>query len=154
MKKTLLIVRANMRKAKGQTVAIIVLILFAAMLLNLWLMLSMDYRANFDRYHDELNAEHVTFVVEDRANEKREFLTQTLSTDAKVKEFRLDECLYMVGTFPYNGGTMNGEFMFIDKQTATTRTVGKTEIVEDSDFKSGVYMPLLYQSDEIDVGKQ
>lgn len=153
MKKTLLIVRANMRKAKGQTVAIIVLILFAAMLLNLWLMLSMDYRANFDRYHDELNAEHVTFVVEDRANEKREFLTQTLSTDTKVKEFRLDKCLYMVGTFPYNGGTMNGELMFIDKQTATTRTVGKTEIVEDSDFKSGVYMPLLYKSDEVAVGK-
>ncbi len=39
MRKLFLIARSNMRKAKGQTVAIIVLILLAAMLLNLWLML-------------------------------------------------------------------------------------------------------------------
>ena len=56
MRKLFLIARSNMRKAKGQTVAIVVLILLASMLLNLWLMLSMDYKANFDRYHKKLNA--------------------------------------------------------------------------------------------------
>ena len=154
MRKLFLISRSNVRKAKGQTVAIVVLILLATMLLNLWHMLSMDYKANFDRYHDKLNAEHVTLAVDDSDGTVYEFLTETLDSDTAVKEYRLDKCMQMVGTFPYNGGTMNSEFVFMDKQTATTRTIGKSEIVEDSDFTSGVYLPMLYKSDEYSAGKQ
>lgn len=152
MRKLFLIARSNMRKAKGQTVAIVVLILLTAMLLNLWLMLSMDYKANFDRYHDKLNAEHVTLAV-DGTDEVQKFLSQTLESDTKVKEYRLDNCMHMVGTFPYNGGMMNGEFIFLNKQTAVTRTVGKAEIVEDGDLTSGVYLPMLYKSNDYSVGK-
>ncbi len=152
MRKLFLIARSNMRKAKGQTVAIVVLILLAAMLLNLWLMLSMDYKANFDRYHDKLNAEHVTLAV-DGTDEVQKFLSQTLESDKKVKEYRLDNCLHMIGTIPYNGGTMSPELVFMDRQTATTRTIGRSEIVEDSDFTSGIYLPMLYKTDECSVGK-
>ena len=75
MRKLFLIVCSNIRKAKGQTAAIVVLILFAAMLLNLWLMLSMDYKANFDRYHEKLNAEHVTVTVDDHDGSIKEDLS-------------------------------------------------------------------------------
>lgn len=153
MRKLFLIARSNMRKAKGQTVAIVVLILLAAMLLNLWLMLSMDYKANFDRYHDKLNAEHVTLAVDDATDEMREFLSQNLESDTKVKEYRLDGCMHMVGTFQYNGGMMNGEFIFTDKETAIKRAIGKAEIVEDGNNISGVYLPMLYKTDDIEVGK-
>lgn len=152
MRKLFIIARSNMRKAKGQTVAIVALILLAAMLLNLWLMLSMDYKANFERYHDKLNAEHVTVAV-DGADEVRNFLSQTLANDTKVKEYRLDSCMHMFGTFPYNDGMMNGEFVFLDKQTATTRSIGKSEIIEDGGLLSGVYLPMLYKSDDFSVGK-
>lgn len=152
MRKLFLIARSNMRKAKGQTVAIVVLILLAAMLLNLWLMLSMDYKANFDRYHDKLNAEHVTLAV-DGTDEVRDFLSQTLDGDAKVKEYCLVTGMHMVGTFPYNDGMMNGEFIFLDKQTAITRTIGKAEIVEEGDLSSGVYLPMLYKTGDYIVGK-
>ena len=152
MRKLFLIARSNMRKAKGQTVAIAVLILLAAMLLNLWLMLSMDYKANFLRYHDKLNAEHVTLLVDD-TNKVQKFLSQTLESDDEVEEYRLDSCMYMVGTFPYNGGMMSSEFVFMDKQTAVSRTIGKSEIVEDSEFTSGVYLPMLYKSNDNSVGK-
>lgn len=141
-----------MRKAKGQTAAIVVLILLAAILLNLWLMLSMDYKANFDRYHDKLNAEHVTLLVDD-TNKVQKFLSQTLESDPEVKEFRLDNCMYMVGTFSYNDGQMNGQFIFMDKQTAISRTIGKAEIVEESNLTSGVYLPVLYKSDDYSIGK-
>lgn len=154
MRKLFIIARSNMRKAKGQTVAIVVLILIAALLLNLWLMLSMDYKANFDRYHDKLNAEHVTVAVDDADGRVKEFLTEKLETESKVKEYRLDSCKHMVGTFPYNGGMMNGEFVFMDKQTAITRTIGKAEIVEESNLKSGVYLPMLYKSGDIKVGNK
>ena len=59
MGKGLLIVRSNLRRTKGQTAAIIVLVLLASCMLNLWLMLAMDSKQNFERYHDKLNAEHV-----------------------------------------------------------------------------------------------
>lgn len=153
MRKLFLIARSNMRKAKGQTVAIVVLILIAALMLNLWLMLSMDYKANFDRYHDKLNAEHVTLAVDDATDEMREFLSQNLESDTKVKEYRLDGCMHMVGTFQYNGGMMNGEFIFMDKETAIRRAIGKAEMVEDGNNISGVYLPMLYKTDDIKVGK-
>ncbi len=152
MRKFFLIARSNMRKAKGQTVAIIVLILLAAMLFNLWLMLATDYHANFDRYHDKLNAEHVTLVA-DGGDEVHDFLSQTLDGDGRVAQYRLDDCMHMVVTFPYNGGEMNCECVFTDKNTALTRTIGKAEIVEDGHLTSGVYLPMLYKSDGIAVGK-
>ena len=154
MRKLFLIARSNMRKAKGQTVAIVVLILLAAMLLNLWLMLSMDYKANFDRYHDKLNAEHVTLVIDDPDGEVENFLSTALYGRADISEFRLDRCMYMVGTFPYNGGTMNGQFVFLEKDIALSRNIGRAEIVEEGDQQSGVYLPMLYKSDEIAVGEK
>ncbi len=153
MKKLFLIVRSNLRRAKGQAVAIVVLILLAAMLLNLWLMLSMDYRANFDRYHDKLNDGHVTVTVDDDNGEAKEFLIQTLESDRRVKEYGMDRCMHMTATFSYNGGEMSTWGVFIEKQTALTRTVGKSEIVEDGSYSSGIYMPMLYKTDEIAVGK-
>ncbi len=148
-----MIVRSNLRKAKGQTLAIIVLILLAALMLNLWLMLSMDYRVNFDRYHDKLNAEHVTLSVDGDTDEVREFLSRTLENDSRTAEYRLDSCLNMNATFPYNGGQMNGWFVFLPKGTALSRSIGRAEIVEEGNFTSGVYLPMLYKSEDIQVGK-
>lgn len=154
MRKSFLIARSNMRKAKGQTAAIIVLILLASILLNLWLMLSMDYKANFDRYHDKFNAEHVTLAVEDKDGEVSEYLRQTLDNKTLIAQYGLNDCMWMVGTFPYNGGMMNGQFVFLTKEVALSREIGRAEIVEDSNEKSGVYLPMLYRSEDIAAGKQ
>lgn len=153
MRKSFLIARSNVRKAKGQAVAFVVLILLASLLFNLWLMLSMDYHANFVRYHDKLNAEHVTLAVNDNDGAIKEFLAQTLEDDTRIEQYRLDKCLYAVGTLQYNGNGMIQQFVFMDKHTAITRTVGKAEIVEDSNVASGVYLPMLYKSDELAIGK-
>lgn len=153
MKELFIIVRSNMRKAKGQTTAIVVLILLAAMLLNLWLMLSMDYKANFDRCHDKLNAEHVTLTIDDSDSKINEILSEKLKGDNDVAEYHLDTCMHMTGTFPYNGGEMNSWFVFIEKQAALARSVGKIEMIEDSTYTSGVYLPMLYKTNEIEVGE-
>lgn len=152
MSKSFLIARSNIRKAKGQTASIIVLILIAALMLNLWLMLSMDYKANFDRYHDKFNAEHVTLAVDGDTDEFQSFLSQTIRNDDRTAEYRLDSCMHMTGTFSYNGGKMNGWFVFLEKQTAQERSIGKMEIVEEGSFTSGVYLPMLYKTDDIAVG--
>lgn len=153
MRKSILIARSNIRKAKGQTASMIVLILLASMMLNLWLMLSTDYKANFNRYHDAFNAEDVTVSVNAEDNDMYDFLTQTFEGDSRVAQYRLDPCLHMTGSFTYNGGTMNGWFVFLEKQTALTRSIGRVEIVEDSAYTSGVYLPMIYKTDDIAVGK-
>lgn len=153
MRKSVLLVRSNLRRAKGQTAAIIVLIFLAALMLNLWLMLSMDYRQNFKRCHDRLNAEHVTMAVDGDTSEIREFITDTLKADKRTAEFFLDSVLHMVGSFEYNGGEMNSELIFMEKEDAISRKIGKIEIIEDSSHTSGIYMPVLYRSDDIAVGK-
>ncbi|MDE7296802.1 MAG: ABC transporter permease [Clostridia bacterium] len=152
MRKLFLIARSNMRKAKGQTVAIVVLIFLAALMLNLWLMLSTDYRANFDRYHDKLNDGHVTITVSDDGG-VYEFLEQTLENDDRVSQYRLDKCVHMTTTFSYNGGEMSSWFFFMEKETALTRPVGKAEIVEEGNYTSGAYVPMLYKSEDVAIGK-
>ena len=153
MRKLFIIARSNMRKAKGQTAAIVVLIFIAALMLNLWLMLALDYKANFDRYHDKLNAEHVTITVDDEDGEVRSFLNQTLAEDGRVSQYLLNDCLHMNVNFPYNGSEMGSWAFFLDKDTAFTRKIGRAEIVEDGKIDSGIYLPMIYKTDDIKVGK-
>lgn len=121
-------------------------------MLNLYLMLSMDYKANFDRYHDRLNAEHVTLAVGSDSEETREILSKALENDSRTAEYRLDSCLSMAASFPYQGGEMNGWFLFLPKETALSRSIGKAEIVEEGGFTDGVYLPMLYKSEGLGVG--
>lgn len=154
MEKALLLARANLYKTKGQMAAITILLLLASFMLNLWLILSLDYRQNFDRCHDRLNEGHVTAAVDSHGAGTKEFLEKTLEDDSRTSEFSLDDCMYMVGSFEINGGEINTQMIFLEKQDAISRAVGKVEIVEDSGISSGIYMPMLYQSDEIAVGKE
>ena len=155
MKKTVLIARANMRRAKGQTAAITVLILVAAAMLNLWLMLSMDYRQNFDRCHDRLNAEHVTLVLNGEADGLTDFVAETLDADARTDQYTMEDCISMVGSLFCNGGEINSEFVILNRHTAENRRIGKVEITEDSEYTSGVYLPILYRSDSsLTVGSE
>lgn len=153
MKKEFLLVRSNIHKGKGQAAALTVLMLLAAVMLNLWLMLLWDYRQNFDRYHDKLNAEHVTLAADGDNVEMQSFLTRLLQEDKRTAEFSLDKVMHMVGLFDYNGGRVNSELIIFDKQTAVSRQVGRIEIVEEGEIESGIYMPLLYKSEDMAVGK-
>lgn len=153
MNKSILLARMNLRRARGQGAAIVVLMLLAAMMLNLWLILATDYRQNFDRCHDRLNAEHVTLSVDGDSRELRELLTRTMEEDSRTESFLLDDAMHMVGNFEYNGGDVNSWFVFVEIEAALSREVGRAEIVEDGGFDSGIYMPMLYKSENIDVGK-
>lgn len=155
MNRSFLIARSNIRRSRGQTASITVLILLASLMLNLWLMLALDYKQNFDRYHDKLNAEHVTLVACSDDAEVREFISEALEKDERTAQYCMDDALYMVGSFEYNGGEVNTDSVILKKQSALERLVGKIEIVEDSEYTSGVYLPMLYGADkDISVGEK
>ncbi len=148
MKKSILIARSNFRKAKGQTVAVVALLFVASLMMNLWLMLSTDYRRNFERAHDRLNAEHVTLAVTGNDSALRKFLAETLERDERTVQYCMDDCLEMVGSFDWNGGEVNTEFVILRKETASDRAVGRIEIAEDGGAESGMYFPMLYGTDK------
>lgn len=154
VKKCFLIARSNLRRTKGQTVAIVALIFIASMMLNLWLMLSTDYKSNFDRYHDKMNAEHVTLAISGNDSKMREFVSQTLEKDERTTGYCMADTFLASGSFDYNGGEIDTDFLFMEKETAGKRSIGKIEIVEDSEFTSGVYLPMIYGTDNnFSVGK-
>lgn len=152
MNREILLVRSNLRRARGQSISIAVLILLSAAMLNLWLMLSLDYKQNFDRCHDRLHAEHVTLAVDGDSKEVRPALTRIVE-DMRAVDFSMEDSLCMVGSFAYNGGEVNTEMVFLEKEAALTRSVGRAEIIEEGDESSGVYLPMLYKTGDIDIGK-
>lgn len=143
MRKSMLLAKSNFRKAKGQMVAIVALLLLAAFMLNIWLMLSMDYKQNFSRYHDRLNAEHVTLLADCDDEEFRLKLSERLREDERTNGFCMNSVLWGYGSFEYNGGTVDANCFFIQKDTALNRDIGKVEITEEVPG-SGIYLPMLY----------
>lgn len=153
MRKSILFAGSNIRRSKGQTAAVAVLAFLAAVTLNLWLMLAMDYKQNFDRCHDRLNAEHAIVVISDEEGDVRDCLAETVEKDSRTTEYSIDNVLLMVASIPYNDGEINSNFVFLEKQAALNRSVGKIEIVEDSSYTSGIYLPMLYKTGDVAVGK-
>ncbi len=151
-----LLARSNLRKAKGQTTAMIVLVLLSSMMMNLWLMLATDYKKNLDRTLDRLNDGHVTLYAYNSSEEFRSFVGGYLENRSDVTEYCMTDVLGWVGTFKYGGGKINSNFIFFEKETALARNVGRIEIVEDSGYSSGIYLPMLYGTsysagDEIEI---
>lgn len=136
--------RSNIRKAKGQTTAIIVLVLLASLMMNLWLMLTADYKKNLDRTFDRLNDGHVTISAYHRGEDFSDFIKTTLENRSDVTEYCITDAFAWVGSFDFNGGETNSNFIFMEKNAALSRSVGKVEIVEDSEYSSGIYLPMLY----------
>lgn len=144
MKKNLLLIRANLRKAKGQAVAIVVLVLLSSLMMNLWLMLSMDYKKNFDRCHDRLNDGHVNLAAYSADEKFREFVTDMLERTSGVTEVSVTDAFCAPVSFQYGGGEVSQFAAILEKEDALSREVGKYEITGEDSFGSGVYVPMLY----------
>ncbi len=154
MGKNLFLIRANLRKAKGQTVAEFVLILLAAGMVNLWLMLSLDYRQNFVRCHGRLHGEHVTACVEGSARGMQEYISRVLEQDGRVTETYMDSVMCAEGSITYNGWETTTNFILMEKGRALGRPIGRSELVEDAGVQEGVYLPMIFKTGEIAAGKQ
>lgn len=107
-------------------------------------MLSFDYKENFWRCHDRLNAEHVTMVLDNSQDKFYHFLEETVKKEKDTSEYSIDKTFWMSANVSYNGGTLSSNFFVLEKDMACTRRIGNYEIIEDSDLKSGIYLPMLF----------
>lgn len=153
MSKNSLLAHANIRKAKGQTVAIVVLVLLSSLMMNLWLMLSMDYKKNFERCHDRLNDGHVNLAAYVTNDDFEKFASDMLKERSDITDFTVSDAFVGPITFEYNGGEMTQLGVLLEKEDALSRNVGKFEITEEGSEKSGIYLPMLYGTgDNYSVG--
>lgn len=142
--RSMLLSRSNIRKAGGQAAAIVVLVFLSSIMMNLWLMLATDYKQNFDRYYDSLNDGHVTFFAYRNDEVFKDFAEGLLESRTDVTEFGISDEFGWVGTFDYNEGEVSANLVFLEKSAAVSRNIGRIEIVEDSEYTSGIYLPLIY----------
>lgn len=146
MYRNILLARANIRKAKGQTAAIIVIVLLSSLMMNIWLMLSMDYRKNFDRCHDRLNDGHVNIAAYVTDDDFKNFISETLKERSDITDYTVSDAFCAPFSYEYNGGEISQLAVILEKEDALSRNVGKFEITEDSDVKSGIYLPMLHST--------
>lgn len=142
--RNILISRANIRKAKGQTAAIITLVILSSLMMNLWLMLSMDYKNNFERYHDKLNDGHVNIAAYTVGGEFNRFIEDTLDKNPDVTDYSINRAFCSPVSFQYNGGETSQLGVLLEKNDALARDVGEFEITDEGSPDSGIYLPMLY----------
>ena len=123
MNRNILLARSNIRKAKGQTAAIIVLVLLSSLMMNLWLMLSMDYRKNFDRCHDRLNDGHVNIAAYVVGDDFKDFISETLEERADITDYTVGDAFCEPMSFEYNGGEILQLGVLLEKEDALSRNV-------------------------------
>lgn len=148
MRKCFLLAKSNISRAKGQTIAIVVLVLIAAMLLNIWLMLSLDYTQNFDRKSAEMSSEDVVFAYKTSKDDFVSHLESIIKQDSRTSSYSLQDCLVISATSKYAGGKIATNYMALSFEDALSRELGKYEIVEVDENVAGekVYLPYLFKT--------
>lgn len=155
MAKMLLLVRSNLRRERGQTVILVVLIVVGAMVLDLLLMLSTDYRSNFDRWHEKLHAEDVLLTIEGDPAITDSGIRKVLDGRSDVTEYELREGRLIYATIPYNDGTLTNAMIVVPAAGANEWKIGRVEMTAEAETaQDGMYYPLIYASDDLALGEQ
>lgn len=150
----MLLAGANLRREKGQTAVFLILLTLGAMVLNLWLMLATDYHSNFDRWHKKLHAEHVLLMVTGTEQETGSSIREILDARTDVTEYELEEGVVVAAAIPYNGGMVSNPMIVLPAEQAKARRIGQVDITSEADNAAGgLYYPMLYESDELPLGR-
>lgn len=143
--KILLLALANIKKRKSASITLFILVLLAALMLNIGL--SVFSRLNnflLDKT-DELNGAHyvANFVNDDTLQKKIDFLSDYSYTDKLEKE---DSISLNGAELPFGSGILTTFMVILDADTP--RTISPLKLLEKSDFNSqdAVYLPYIFKS--------
>ncbi|MBD5560529.1 MAG: FtsX-like permease family protein [Clostridia bacterium] len=154
MNRLTLLAGANLRRERWQTAVFLVLLLIGAAVLNLWLMLATDYRANFDRWHEQLHAEDVLLLVPGPDTDTAAGIRRILEDCSDVTEYEVDPGITVTAAIPYSGGTVSSPAIILPADKAVERRIGRVDVTAEAERTAdGLYYPILYQSDELPLGQ-
>lgn len=144
MGKFFLLVRANVRKAKGQTATLAVVLLIAALMLQIGMMLALDYSKNFDARAELTNSEDVIFSYQTRDRERIDRWEQIIREDPRTAKLETENSLCNVISFLYGSGEMNTHCIILPADTE--REIGRFRFVEKTAAEGNViYLPYIFK---------
>ncbi|MDR1825608.1 MAG: FtsX-like permease family protein [Bifidobacteriaceae bacterium] len=115
MRRTLMLAWANIRGAKGAAAGLLGVAALAALVLNLGLMMLLDYGKAFDRQADRANAPH--FAVSESRHLWTEEQATWLADHPDVTQVEILEALTSEATIPYNGAEVPATLIIMSVDT-------------------------------------
>lgn len=148
MKKEMLLAKANIRKRKGLTAGMIILITLAACFLNLVLYIYMDFNTNSIKTAERLNSEDASMFITGGISNITDSYIKSKIDDTKVNDYEINKAIFMKLSTPYASGTSITNVLFSTKDYMLESKIGKTEIVEEDSSIEGtfIYLPNQYHT--------
>jgi putative ABC transport system permease protein len=103
---------ANIRKTKAHTVSILLMFIIAAMLLNLGLLVFVNFGGYFEKVTKELNSSDVFYLMPEGLYSDR--VEEYVENNDDVKMLQRENPLWAAGTIPYNNDTRECVFLIND----------------------------------------
>jgi putative ABC transport system permease protein len=144
MRNIWLVVIANLRKAKGQSISLLFVVFVAAALLNIALLLMLCFGDFFEERARALNAPHYLFVEEKRLYSERQI--DYLDDYPGVTEVEIDTAYYFPADFSFNDGVTPGHILF--QSTATHSDMDSLTLIEGRNALADneICLPYLFET--------
>ena len=139
-----LFAKSNIRKGKGVTIGLIVLIMLASIFLNIMLIIFTDFNSNAQKNAEKLNTEDILYVIRGNTSKINDLYVKNLMNE-NVKDFEIVKKIGMNLETPYGDGKVATLAMFETKNIMLNEKIGKTQIVEEDNLITSDYIYLPYQ---------
>ncbi len=133
-----------MRKGKLQTMSFLVILLFAALLLNMGIVTLLNFGDNFDKRSGLLNSEDsLTLMLKE---DYKEAYLDFLKNDSRVKDYEVKETIFTLSSMSYGGGDLTLATVFMNR--LDNDRIGKSMVVDESEnvYEKGIYLPLSFKT--------
>ena len=144
MRRILALVRANLRKGRGQSASLLVFTLIASLLLSLGLLMFLGFTSFFDKRAEELNAPHYVLAEEESLYSPDQ--VTYLKDRPDVTEVESEPIILFLGTTTYGSGTLPADFIFVD--ATTTRHMNGLTLIEGTAPESSedICLPYVFKA--------
>lgn len=136
---------ANIRKTKAHTVSILLMFIIAAMLLNLGLLVFVNFRGYFEKVTKELNSSEVFYLMPEGIYKGR--VEEYVKNNDNVEMLQRENPLWLSGTIPYNKDTR--ECVFLINEGDKSRNFSKWKFVGEhlAPDSMSIYIPYVMSID-------
>ena len=148
MKKEMLLAKANIRKRRGLTAGLILLITLAACFLNLVLFITGDVNTNAKKTAERLNCEDADILIQGDISSITDSYIKSKIDYSKVNDYEIYRTISYMVAMPYANGNIVSTVVFSTKDEVLKSRLGKTEILdEDASAKENfIYLPNQYRT--------
>ena len=148
MKKEMLLAKANIRKRRGLTAGLILLITLAACFLNLVLFTTGDVNNNAKKTAERLNCEDADVLIQGDISNITDSYIKSKIDYSKVNDYEIYRTISYMVAMPYANGNIVSTVVFSTKDEVLKSRLGKTEILdEDASTKENfIYLPNQYRT--------